>query len=75
VAAIVGENDSLGAADASYQFTTTMVNAVPSDAYLTITVPDDSLIPNSNPSAFSMTCTSGCDSSTTFSYTSPTLTI
>lgn len=71
----MGDNDSLGALDASYQFTVTMVNAVPSDAFLEITVPDDTMIPSGDASGFSMTCTSGCSSSTSFSYTQPTLTV
>ena len=70
----MGDNDSLGALDASYQFTVTMVNAVPSDAFLEITVPDDTMVPASV-AGFTMTCTSGCDSSTDFAYTSPTMTI
>lgn len=73
---IVGDNNSISAVDAEYQFSATMINPVPKGASLAITVPIDDIIPNGSTSGLSLTCSAGCDNNgATFSFVSSTLTI
>ena len=70
--ATITANDSLGATDATYQFSIASTLAIPTEGVMVLTVPSGVTVPSDSVSGFSMSCSAGCTSAGTLSYDSST---
>lgn len=70
--ATITANDSLGATDATYQFSVGATLAIPTEGVMVLTVPSGVTVPSDSVSDFSMSCSAGCTTAGTLSYDSST---